>query len=263
MHNISIQFLGQCGFLVSAKTCCGKEIRIAIDTMLVDLLDENGNSARHYPPVCTVAEMNADYIFCTHDHIDHLSMETLVDAAAFKPETKFVVPAGCIDEMVKNGLKKENITGIQSGETVTVADGMVEVKGIQTAHPVHQVDENGLDHNLAFAIKVNGMQIVHLGDTYGTEKLEKNLASLGTIDVLIPPINGRDEERESRGIVGNLNSEQAAALAVKLGAGFTIPAHFDMFIGNTEDPRNFVNAMAALDPDAKFAVPVLLGTMEF
>lgn len=247
---IEIEYLGQCGFIVRSES-----VSVAIDPVLNDLADDDGNSIRLYPAVFPAKELQVDYVLCTHDHIDHLALETVTEVAKSSVKTGFIVPSGCIVAMVQNGIPEDRILGIKDLETVDIENGKLCVTGISTAHPVHQTDENGLDHNLAYCIVADGKQLVHLGDTYRTERLTENLKKQGKIDVFFPPINGRDEEREAQGIIGNLSAEEAAEFAVDLKAEMTIPTHFDMVKGNTEDPQKFADALLRLNEKAKYEIP--------
>src|SRR6185436_3483054 len=71
-------------------------------------------------------------------------------------------------------------------------------------------------------------RIYHAGDTIVTDELTAALRRL-RVDVALLPINGRDPERESRGIVGNMDAAEAAELALDLGASRLVPYHWDGF----------------------------------
>lgn len=244
-----IKYLGQCGFLITSG-----QVSLAIDPVLNDLTDDQGISLRAYPAVMEPKELNAQYVLCTHDHIDHMALETLVNLAKSHGEVCFVVPKGCVILMEEAGISEARILGVSDGETISLADNL-QITGFSAAHPIHQLDDKGMDRNLVYGICLNGRMYVHLGDTYRTDRLVKSLETLGDIDVFFPPINGRDEEREAKGIIGNLSSEEAAELAVKLNAELTIPTHFDMVLGNTEDPQNFVASLLQKKATAKYWIP--------
>jgi L-ascorbate metabolism protein UlaG (beta-lactamase superfamily) len=70
-------------------------------------------------------------------------------------------------------------------------------------------------------------------------------------DVAILPINGRDAMREARDIWGNLNADEAAALAAAAGVPAVIPCHFDGVAGNLGDPDAFVAALHAAGPEIR------------
>ena len=260
---IAVNYIGQCGFVIF-----NDKLAFAVDPVLNDLVGDDGHSIRNYPPVLSYDELEVDYIFCTHDHIDHMAKETLTAVAEIDSTTKFVVPAGCVKEVVSWGINEDRVIGLSDGETKEfVLDipegesvrkaGRIKVKGISAAHPVHQVDDEGLDHNLVYCFEMDDKKLVHLGDTYMTERLEKELRSLGHVDVLFPPINGRDEEREAKGIIGNLSCEEAAQLADKLRVELTIPTHFDMVAGNTADPFDFAECLWKLNQENKCWIPTL------
>ena len=69
------------------------------------------------------------------------------------------------------------------------------------------------------------------------------------------PINGRDPEREGRGIVGNMSPDEAARTARDLSVALAIPMHFDTIRGNTGRPDAFVRAMRRHHPTASVWVP--------
>ena len=63
------------------------------------------------------------------------------------------------------------------------------------------------------------------------------VASDPPLDLTLRPINGRDEEREAKGIVGNIDAREAAQLAHEIGASAAVPLHWDMFAGRDGEIR--------------------------
>lgn len=252
---LKIKYIGQCGFVISNED---NSLRIAIDPVLNDILDDNGNTIRCYPPVISYEELNADYVFCTHDHIDHLAEETILEVSKVSPNTKYIVPNGCKSMLLNLNISENKIITVKDLETILICEGL-KVKGLSASHPVHQVDENGMDHNLCYAISMDGKLILHLGDTFKTERLMENIKSLGTIDVFFPPINGRDERREAEGIIGNLFPEEACDIVNEADILNTIPTHFDMIIGNTEDPLRFIDAFKNKNCKGNYYIPTVEG----
>ncbi|MBQ0162882.1 MAG: MBL fold metallo-hydrolase [Treponema sp.] len=111
--------------------------------------------------------------------------------------------------------------------------------------------------SLGVNVKIDGKQIVHLGDTYYTEHLKKTLSRIGTIDVLITPINGMNLIKKLHGIIGNLSIKESVKLCTKLMPQNVIPSHFDMIKGNTAAPVKFINLMKIKNPEQKVFVPDL------
>jgi L-ascorbate 6-phosphate lactonase len=83
-------------------------------------------------------------------------------------------------------------------------------------------------------------RIYHAGDTIVTD-VTSALRPLG-VDVALLPINGRDAEREARGIVGNMDAAEAVELALSIGAQRLVPLDWDGFAGNTVPPGSVVDA---------------------
>lgn len=250
---LKIKYIGQCGFIVTSED---NSLRIAFDPVLNDITDSSGNTIRCYPPVIPCEELNADYIFCSHDHIDHLAEETLLQVSKISPETKYIVPNGCKEILLNLGISEMQIITLSDLEEVTISSRL-SVKAFSAAHPVHQLNKNGQDHNLCYAVKMDGKQLLHPGDTYKTERLMANIRSLGTIDLFFPPINGRDDKREAEGIIGNLFPEEACDIVNEADILNTIPTHFDMIKGNTEDPQRFIAAFRNKGCKGNYFIPSL------
>ena len=266
---MDIKFLGQCGFLLEED-----DMNIVIDPVLSDLM-ENGQSIMNYPPVMKPSDIAPDFCFCTHDHIDHLDTATISGFTNSNDKTRFVIPSGCKKILVQNGIPEDRIITFDDGESKiltqsgnvfkvkdnskSINENSIEVTAISTAHPVHKLDADGLDRNLLYSILWNGHRYVHLGDTYRTDRLVKSLKKLGHIDVLFSPINGRDDEREARGIIGNLSGKETALIALELKVSVVYPMHFDMVKGNTADPAEFVEEMERIGGKTEYVIPKKIG----
>ncbi len=110
---------------------------------------------------------------------------------------------------------------------------------------------------LAYCVELDGIRVMHLGDTYLTERLLHSLEQLEAPHIFLPPINGDDRFRAMRDCIGNMEAEEAAKLAVHLGADLSIPTHYDMIAGNTVDPLRFAAELRRLSPTAKWHIPAL------
>jgi L-ascorbate metabolism protein UlaG (beta-lactamase superfamily) len=84
--------------------------------------------------------------------------------------------------------------------------------------------------------------------------MEEALRRLG-IDAALLPINGRDSEREGRGIVGNLTEREAAWLAAEMGADTLVPMHYDMFERNRGSPAYVVESLEREGREVRMLVP--------
>lgn len=236
--------IGQCGYVFKFN---GKIL--LIDPVLNDLCDENGVSQRLYPALFSASEINADYVLCTHAHADHLVEETVKEFAQKIKPPVFVVPQGCKEIMEQLCPEKSNIFYIKDSETQNLDSSQaykITVTAISAAHPEHFLHSDDSRMALSYQLHFGNLTVIHLGDTYLTERLYNNLKSLPSPDLFLPPINGDDLFRKLRDFIGNMEAEEAAKLADKIGAKMAIPTHWDMFNGNTADPQRFVNEMTRL-----------------
>jgi L-ascorbate metabolism protein UlaG (beta-lactamase superfamily) len=80
------------------------------------------------------------------------------------------------------------------------------------------------------------------------------------VDVALLPINGRAAERR---VAGNLDGEEAAAVAHELPVGLAIPCHVEMFEFNTATPDTFVSACSRLGQRYAVLAPVVALSSHF
>ena len=221
----------------------GLAVRTARHTLYFDLfLSERDD--RLVPPLLRPGDVtNADLVFGTHDHDDHIDHPAWQGVAAASPGAKFVLPAALTDGLAAGlGLDRARMIGLKDGGTAAI-DG-VEIRAIPAAHEL--LDDR--DENEIFAVKVDGVTIVHTGDTCVYEGLLTRLRAVGPIDLLILPINGRDAERLARNCIGNMTYQEAVDLVGALRPALAVPAHYDMFAGNTENPNLFCEYMRVKYP---------------
>ncbi len=248
-NELAFWYLGQMGYVYKGS------VTVYIDVMLNDHKRADGSSARWYQPPFDPERGCADYILCTHGHIDHLAPETVAGMAEHNPAVRFIVPAGCVSVLKELKIDEDRILPVNAGDTLNLPG--LTLRTAATAHPVYQKDNQGNDLSLAFHLEMNGVNVLHPGDTYLTSQLIDDLSAFPTPDLFFPPINGQDYFRTARNCIGNLNSLEAARLAQILQADLTVPSHFDMFIDNTCDPLEFARTYMDLRPDGKWHIPAL------
>lgn len=190
---------------------------------------------------------HADFALITHGHGDHLCPETLPHMALASPDALFVCPRTEAHRMQEEGnVPLERLRPLNAGETLEL-DG-VKITAIKARH------ENFDEHStlgfpyLGYVIEVGGVIVYHAGDTILYEGLRATLAQWPRLDVMFLPINGRDAERYLRDCFGNMTFQEAVELAGDLKAGLAVPAHYDMFVGNQEDPEKFIRFLNAKYP---------------
>jgi L-ascorbate metabolism protein UlaG (beta-lactamase superfamily) len=244
-----IWFLGQHGFVIKFQ---GKILYI--DVILNDITGGGGESRRCYPPPFPPeAARPVDYFFCTHDHLDHLNLETLLPVAAANPQVKFIVPAPLVSLLTGAGISPERVLGAREGERLDVPDH-IPVFPVAAAHPGYTADGRGDYSCLGYVIRCGGIAVYHAGDTYAAPRLADTLKALGPINIAILPINGGDWERTAGGIIGNMSALDAVKLGRAVSADMIIPSHYDMMAGNTENPALFAGYMYQFCPEKKYHI---------
>jgi L-ascorbate 6-phosphate lactonase len=209
------------------------------------------NSKRLFPPPITAEELtNADIITGSHDHIDHIDRPVWPTIAAKSPNALFILPKAVRDSVRKEtGIPENRIKGINYGETVRIGD--ISISAIPAAHEFLDCNEKtGFYPYLGYIFQGNGVTLYHSGDCCIYEGIHAKLRKW-KINISILPINGRDAERYARKCIGNMTYQEAADLAGSIKPSLTIPAHYDMFKGNSADPKLFVDYMKVKYPDLK------------
>ena len=199
---------------------------------------------------------HADIITGSHDHSDHIDRAAWPKLAKASPQARFVVPRPVLDRGLPEdlGIDADRFVGLTGGETVEL--GGIGITGVPAAHERLDVDPaTGLNPYLGFLIEAGGCRVYHSGDTCKYEGLETLLKQAGPFDVVFLPINGRDAKRLESGCIGNMTYQEAVDLAGEIEPRLAVPAHFDMFANNSEDPRKFVDYMNVKFPQVRTLIP--------
>jgi L-ascorbate metabolism protein UlaG (beta-lactamase superfamily) len=217
---------------------------IYVDPYLTDYGGEEGRIPRNFLPPAEPGEItNASYVLITHNHVDHFDPETLARIAAASPGARFYGPHTC--DFSKVVESSERVTAPRVDEAYAV--GEARVTAIPSAHTEPEWSESGYPY-LGYVLEWNGVTVYHSGDTVIYEGLIEKLRRW-SIDVMFVPINGRDYFRTAQGIIGNTDFREAAELAETLDVMLTIPTHYDLIAGNTQNPAYFVDYLYRLNPD--------------
>ena len=182
---------------------------------------------------------HADLVFCTHDHADHIDPEGIPIIARSSPGACFVVPECARQTMQGFGIADERICAMKGDDELSL-DG-IRVHAIPARH--EQFDRHakkGYPY-LSYVITIDGITLFHAGDTIPYEGQVERLRK-HRVDLALLPINGRDQARHALGLEGNFTCEEAVQLALDIGAGLTIPMHYDLFMLNTVDVNEFRRA---------------------
>jgi L-ascorbate metabolism protein UlaG (beta-lactamase superfamily) len=233
--NITFWWLGQIGYVIKLG-----EVVIYIDAYLSD------NPERNVPPLLKPEEViNADIIIGSHDHEDHIDREVWHQLSISSPNARFVVPKILIPTLSKDlEIAEDRFIGLDDNQ-MEVIDG-IKITGIAAAHEILDQDkETGCYPYLGFVIEGNGCKLYHSGDSCIYEGLHSKLQNYGKLDIMFIPINGRDAKRYTSGIIGNMTYQEAVDLAGYLQPSLVVPAHYEMFSFNSENPNLFDDYLKA------------------
>lgn len=237
-------WLGQHSFVVRLA-----EATVYIDPYLT------ANPKRRVPPLLDPALVtDADLIIGTHDHSDHIDRPVWPALAQASPQATFVVPGPVRDRLVADlGLPAERVVGL--GDGMVLERRGVRVHALPAAHEFLDLDPvTGQHRYLGVVLEAGAKGIYHSGDSCLYEGLHDRLRRFRLAAALLP-INGRDAERLARNCIGNMTFQEAVDLAGAVRPGVTVCTHFDMFLGNMEDPRKFADYMRVKYPGLTAVIP--------
>ncbi|MEI7900058.1 MAG: MBL fold metallo-hydrolase [bacterium] len=253
----ALWWLGQAGFAVRYGSRS-----FLIDPYLSDSLARKyaGTAYPHIrmmpPPVSAEQVSDADWVFCTHRHTDHMDPETL-QVIAQNPRCRFVIPRAVMGHVVeKIGLDAGRVLGMNAGESAELATG-VSVVALPSAHEELNVNEKGEHAFLGYRVSLDGMSVYHAGDCVPYGDHSRWLHQAGRIDVALLPVNGRDAARTTHGVLGNFTLDEALALGRTFSVPWTVVHHFGLFDFNTLDPALIARRLAETGEGARVVVPVV------
>lgn len=246
---VGIAYLGQAGFLLS----CGG-VTAVIDPYLSYSVDRavavpGPDWTRNYAPPYLPAELDfVDYIFLSHDHMDHADPETIALFAECS-EAEFVCGAAIAEKVGSYGAKR--VIGMR--EDILLERGAFSAKLLPAAHEEIHRNKNGDCEECGFLFDFNGIRVYHSGDSLVYEGLTE--AVMGT-DVMLLPVNGHGYfRRYADDCIGNMDAYDAARLARAAKAKLIIPMHFDLYPGNSVPCEAVSAIISATAPELDFRLP--------
>ena len=257
-RQLGIVWLGQNGFLIKSKSCV-----FLLDPYLSDFAEqwtygcENEHIRMANIPIQPKELYGIDYVFCTHDHVDHIDPFTIPIIALRNHKTQFVAPQAAQTRMLGLFVNENNLHLLRGEDFVEFAQ--LKVHAIPAAHKKVVYDEKNGYHFLSFIIEVDGLTLFHAGDTVpfaGQTDYLKNFC----IDLAFLPINGRQPEKLK--FEPNFSIEEAITFANVIQAKMVIPMHYDMYTLNTANVVDFIlQAHGKLNYKvAQLGVPFLLSS---
>lgn len=222
---VAIHWLGQGGFAFKAH---------AGDVIVVDpYLSDSGAThglARTLDIPIKPRDVRLDYLFLTHDHLDHTDPHSAPLIAQQNPHAPVICPPSSAQHLVKLGVPSTQIKTAMPGQALEFPNFMAHVVAAQhTEDSVGYVFEFNEQNS-----ETDGPVVYITGDTGYNDGLAEAVAQWGP-DVLLCPIAG----------TGQLDPSTAAKLAMQIAPREVIPMHYGMFDGVDADPNVFVSLLAA------------------
>ncbi len=159
---------------------------------------------------------DADIIFFTHDHYDHMSEEDI--KKVIKADTLLVAPSSCLSKLNEF-----------ANEVLAVLPNMqYDISGIKVETvPAYNINKNfhPRENNfVGYIITLDGLRYYIAGDTDITDE-NKNIKC----DYALVPVGG----------TYTMTYEEAAQLINEMKPKVAIPTHYGSIVGSKEDGVNF------------------------
>ncbi len=232
-----IVWLGQNGFLIKSRSRT-----VFFDPYLSDFAEQwtyerhNEHVRIHSIPVSPKEIYGVDYVFCSHDHVDHIDPFTIPIIALRNQDTGFIAPKAAENRMLALYVDKKNLFSMRGDDTLEL--GPLTISAVPAAHSKLDYDELTGYPYLSYVIQIDGVTILHAGDTVPYKgQVEKH--SSFDIDLAFLPINGRKDPALE--MEPNFSIDEAIEFALSVNAGLTIPMHYDMYTLNTAPIAEFIH----------------------
>jgi L-ascorbate metabolism protein UlaG (beta-lactamase superfamily) len=176
-----------------------------------------GGFIRLYAPPVRKGELAVDYVISTHDHGDHLDIDTV---RGYIQWGDFYGPSSCVEHLKKEHFAAEKLHDLNRGQKAMLGDFSVSA-----VHAEHTDDSIGI------IAEIDGKRLYFSGDTLMNPKLF-DIAEKKP-DAAFICINGK---------FGNMTWQEAVIYAHALKVKAAFPFHYDLFAVNSENPAFFAGA---------------------
>jgi len=172
---------------------------------------------------------DADIVFISHNHFDHLRMDDLRHVVAKK--TTIVAARECVEQLKAVGAAE--VKGVAPGDKLIVQGMPIEVF---PAYNTNKRFHPKADAKVGFVFTTNSMRIYHAGDT-------DEIPEMRTVkpDIALVPVSGTyvmTVEEAARAVNEEIKPKK-----------LTIPMHYGSIVGTEKDAARFkelVNACPVL-----------------
>lgn len=180
----------------------------------------NGDDIIYFDPYKIKDKIgDANYIFITHDHYDHLDIESIKNI--MKEDTLVIMPTSIEVEALEPAVRKEQIISVCPNEQYFIGGmNVYTVPSYNTNKDFHKKQYNWV----GYIIEINLERIYVAGDTDFNEDLKSV-----ECDIALIPIGG----------TYTMDYKEAADFINKIKPKEVIPTHYGTIVGGMEDGKKF------------------------
>lgn len=218
---MQITWLTQGGFLFESGG-----VRIAVDPYASDFLEKRHSLTRLVPFPLPLTALRPDWVFCTHNHLDHLDPQTVQRLACLFPACHFIGPQSCYDHFLRLEIAPVRCTTLNPGEELAC--------GPFSLLPVPAFHSDPLA--VGALLCADGRRLYLSGDSNFDTRLVNNTTK--SADTVLICINGK---------LNNMNIADALRVVAALRPQLALPMHYGLFAENTVDPQAFLDGCGNLD----------------
>lgn len=179
-----------------------------------------GENIIYFDPYNIEKKVNdADYVFLTHDHYDHLDIQSLKNV--MKEETLVITPTSIPLTALEPVVRKDQVIGVCPNEQYFIGNmNVYTIPSYNINKDFHKKSYNWV----GYIIEINSEIIYIAGDTDLNEDIKKVKC-----DVAIIPIGG----------TYTMNYSEAAELINIIKPKHVIPSHYGTIVGDLKDAEAF------------------------
>lgn len=223
---VIVYWLGGAGF---AFKVAGGEVA-CIDPYLSDAVERMFGFRRLSLAPIQSEDLRFDYLLFTHDHGDHLDIDSFDTLMKANTGCRIIAPECCGDY-----LRSKEITCENASPGEKYLSGGIEIDVIKADHG------DLCPTAVGYLLKFNERCIYFTGDTAYNGSIMAPIIATAP-DIVIPCINGA---------FGNMNEDEASTLVAQCGVKSAIPSHFWLFAEHGGSPDEFKNQAKAKSPQTQ------------
>ncbi len=183
----------------------------------------------YFDPYCITEENHdADYIFITHNHYDHLDIISIKNI--LKEDTLVIIPSSVSQKDLNLYIRQEQVITVSPNQHYNTIDISFDTV------PSYNIDKEfhkKIYNWVGYIVEINNQKIYVAGDT-------DNLPELHNIkcDIALVPIGG----------TYTMNPQEAASLINVIKPSIVIPTHYGKIVGDYKNAQEF---QSLLDEDVE------------